>query len=214
MKSLDVEIANVGAAAGRRRATRRARTGQRDYLERRRQMESNYDQFISGLKPLRPHADRAGTADPARHAPVRRMRDGGPAGVSGGSQQLYPEVAGVGALRRRREARAADGLHRERSPRSFRSRICRRSSSIWRCRKATSTRSPVGPPTRWGFAKGMWQFIPETAPAVRAEDRTAGGVSQGRTRSTIGTSGRRRPWPRPATSRTSIPPTRRRQGCW
>ena len=33
-----------------------------------------------------------------------------------------------------------------------------------------------GPPTRMGIAKGMWQFIPETAQALRPDDRTAGGV--------------------------------------
>ena len=30
-----------------------------------------------------------------------------------------------------------------------------------------------GPKTRWGYAKGMWQFIPETGAEVRLEDRPA-----------------------------------------
>ena len=71
-----------------------------------------------------------------------------------------------------------------------------------------------GPPTRWGIAKGMWQFIPETGaryglkigplakPAVPDKDGRAAALGEG--------DGRRRP----ATSRTFTPPMPRHQGCW
>ena len=179
MKSLDVDIANVE----RRLVASGGTQGQdvvKSYLARRRQMETNYDQFISGLKlydhPLTPQEQ----ADSARDAPVRRMRDGRAAGVSGGSRQLHPQLAENRELRGGGEARAGNGLHQEASPRNSRSRTCRRSSSTWRWRKATSTRSPAVRRRGGAIAKGMWQFIPDTAKTLRPDGRAAGGVPTAR----------------------------------
>ena len=70
----------------------------------------------------------------------------------------------------------------------------------------------VGPPTRFGLAKGMWQFIPGTGkdyglnigPLKAVKDYDA---SDDRMKWT------RRRWPPPSTSRPSTRPTRRHQGC-
>jgi hypothetical protein len=69
-----------------------------------------------------------------------------------------------------------------------------------------------GPPTYMGIAKGMWQFIPETA---KRYGLSIGPLAELRRPdpATTGTSGRRPPPPRP-TSRTSTRPTRRPRACW
>ena len=72
------------------------------YLEKRRQMEINYDQFIAGLKLY----DHASTPQEQLILEVTRLfgecETAAPPGISGRSQQLHPDVAADGALRARR----------------------------------------------------------------------------------------------------------------
>ena len=162
MKSLDVDVANV-----ERRLMASGSTQGQDqvnaYLERRRQMDANYDRFIAGLKLY----DRALT--PQEQLILRVTRLFGECEMAAPPEylaevvELHPEVAGLRTIRHGSGSRAGEGLHDEGSPKSSSGRICRRSSSTWRCRKASFDEIASGPPTRMGIAKGMWQFIPETA---------------------------------------------------
>ena len=131
------------------RATCRARSRSERYLERRRQMENNYEQFLSGLNIY----DR--TLTPQEQLILRVTRLFGEcemaappeylAEVSSYIRQLADDAAvRAGRWRRRRRWDTRAG-----SPRSSRRRTCRRSSSIWRCRRATSTRSPAARRPAW-----------------------------------------------------------------
>ena len=213
MKSLDMDIANVE----RRLAASGGTQGQdlvKSYQERRRQMEINYDRFISGLK-LYDHAlTPQETVDPARDAGVRRMRNRRATRVSGRSRQLHPDAGRRPAVTRRRCKRAREMGYARTIAEEFEKQDLPPQFFYLAMVESGFNEVASGPPTRMGIAKGMWQFVPDTAKTLRPHRRTACRVPAARCRATIGTDGRRRrARPRP-TSRTSIPPTRRPRACW
>ena len=117
MKSLDVDIANVERLV-EALVMPRARIRSRSYLERRRQMENNYDRFLSGLKLYGGNLTEAGAPDPARDPHVRRVRAGRAAGIRRRSRPLHRAVAVDRTIRSCHQARRGKGLHQRRSPRS------------------------------------------------------------------------------------------------
>ena len=141
------------------------------------------------------------------------MRDGRAAGVSGRSQQLYPEVAADGALRASRQPRAQQMGYTRKIAEEFEKQDLPPQFFYLAMQESGFDEVASGPPTRMGIAKGMWQFIPETADALRAD---VGPLAAFRRPDppTIGTTGKKRRTPRPPTSRISIRPMRRRQACW
>ena len=210
--------------AGRRHRQRRAadggvgqsaerRTRSRRYLERRRQMESNYDRFLSGLNVY----DHTLTAQEQLILRVTRLfgecEMAAPPEYLAEVSSYIRKWQGSGRYARAVTKRAGDGLHEEdrRGVPEAESAAAVLLSGDAGKRLQRGRQRSADP---HGNRQGHVAVHSGDRRPVRAEDRTAGGVSHGRTRSTIGTSGRRPPAPRPATSRTSIPPTRRRQGCW
>ena len=211
MKSLDVDIAKVEqlvAASGNAQGQEQVKK----YMEQRRQMENNYDQFVSGLYDRRLTEQERLILRVTRS--VWRMRAGGSTGVHQGGDPLYRQVAGDGAFRARREARAGARDTRRKIAEEFLGQNLPPQFFYLAMQESDFEPFRSGPPTRMGFAKGMWQFIPETGSTVRSDDRTAGGVSDDQIPRTTGTIGRRPRARRRATSRTSMPPTRRRRACW
>jgi membrane-bound lytic murein transglycosylase D len=161
MKSLDVDIANVErlvAASGNTQAKEQVAR----YLERRRQMESNYDHFLAGLK-LYDH-----TLTPQEQLILRVTRLFGECEMAAPPEYL----AEVGSYIRRwqgsgRYARAVLRAQEMGYPRKIAEAFQRQNlpAQFFYLAMQESDFDEVasGPPTRMGIAKGMWQFIPETA---------------------------------------------------
>jgi membrane-bound lytic murein transglycosylase D len=156
-----VEIANVErmlAATGKPQGQEQVQR----YLERRRQMESNYNQFLAGLKLY----DHTLTAQEQLILRVTRMF--GECEMAAPPEYLA-EVAsyirqwqGSGryakAVNHAREMgytkRIAEEFERQDLPPQF---------FYLALQESGFDEVASGPPTRMGIAKGMWQFIPETA---------------------------------------------------
>ena len=161
MKSLDVDLANVE----RRLSASGNAQGQdevKKYLERRRQMEVNYDQFIAGLK-LYDH-----TLTPQEQLILRVTRLFGECEMAAPPVYLA-EVAsyirkwqstGVyssavnRALQMGYPRKIAEEFERQDLPAQF---------FYLALQESSFDELAVGPPTHMGFAKGMWQFVPDTA---------------------------------------------------
>jgi peptidoglycan lytic transglycosylase D len=160
MKALDVDIANLErlvAASGNKQAEDQIRR----YQDRRRQMESNYDRFLSGalynraltpqeqliLRVTRVFGECDTAAPPEYLAEVGRyIRD----------WQSTGRYA-TGVLRAQQmgyTAKIAQEFQRQNLPAQF---------FYLALQESGFNEVASGPPTRWGIAKGMWQFIPETA---------------------------------------------------
>jgi len=161
MKSLDVDIANVERqllASGRNQG----RDEVQRYLERRRQMERNYDQFIAGLK-LYDH-----TLTPQEQAILRVTRLFGECEMAAPPEYLAEVTSYIRkwqssprfakAIARARQSgyvnRIAEEFQRQHLPPQF---------FYLALEESDFDEFASGPPTRMGIAKGMWQFVPDTA---------------------------------------------------
>jgi peptidoglycan lytic transglycosylase D len=161
MKALDVNIANlerIVASSGNAQSQDEVRK----YLDRRRQMETNYDRFISGLK-LYDH-----TLSPQEQIILRVTRQLGECDMAAPPEYL----AVVGSYIKRWQSsgkfaraishaqslgyprRIVDAFQKQNLPPQFFYLALQESEFI---------ETASGPPTRWGYAKGMWQLIPDTA---------------------------------------------------
>jgi membrane-bound lytic murein transglycosylase D len=161
MKQLDVDIANVE----RRLATAGDAQGQdqvKTYLERRRQMEFNYDQFISGLK-LYDH-----TLTPQEQLILRVTRMFGECEMAAPPEYLA-EVASY--IRKwqstgrygRAVALAQEKGYTKKIAEEFEKQDLPPQFFYLALQESDFIELRSGPPTRMGFAKGMWMFIPDTA---------------------------------------------------
>ena len=161
MKSLDMEIAGVEnrlAASGGAQNQDLVKS----YRERRRQMEINYDRFISGLK-LYDHA-----LTPQEQLILRVTRLFGECETAAPPEYLA-EVGNyirswqrtgtyAAAVKRARDMGYAKKIAEE-----FRKKDLPPQFFYLAMVESGFDEFASGPPTRMGIAKGMWQFIPETA---------------------------------------------------
>ena len=161
MKSLDVDIANVerlvassGNAQGQDQVKR--------YLERRREMESNYDRFLSGLKLY----DYTLTAQEQLILRVTRLF--GECDLAAPPEYL----AEVGSYIRKWQGsgryakavlRAQEMGYSRKIAEAFQKQNLPPQFFYLAMQESDFDEVASGPPTRMGIAKGMWQFIPETA---------------------------------------------------
>lgn len=161
MKSLDLDIANVELRLSASGGTQ-GRDLVQAYQERRRQMEINYDRFISGLK-LYDHP-----LTPQEQLILRVTR------LFGECETAAPPeyIAEVGSYIRtwQRTGSYAASVKRARDKgyaRTIAAEFEKQDlpSQFFYLAMVESGFDEVasGPPTRMGIAKGMWQFIPETA---------------------------------------------------
>jgi peptidoglycan lytic transglycosylase D len=160
MKSLDVDIANLErlvASSGNVQSQDQVKR----YLDRRRQMENNYDRFIAGLK-LYDHA-----LSPQEQLILKITRLFGECEMAAPPEYL----AEVGSYIRRWQSsgRFARGIARAQSlgypPKiaaAFQKQNLPPQFFYLALQESDFNETATGPPTRWGFAKGMWQFIPDT----------------------------------------------------
>ena len=158
MKSLDVRIAEVEQRVS---ATGQARSPDqvKQYMAQRRQLESTYEQFLSGLQPrklneqerlilrvTRTFGECEIAAPPEYLQEVSRyIRKWQATGRFSRAVQLAQTLGYTKKI--------ADELLAQNLPPQF-FYLAMQESDFEPFRS--------GPPTRWGIAKGMWQFIPET----------------------------------------------------
>jgi hypothetical protein len=161
MKVLDVDVANV-----ERRLMASGNTGGQDqvkaYLERRRQMAVNYDQFIAGLKLY----DR--TLTPQEQLILKVTRIFGECEMAAPPEYLAEvsnyirkwqgsrtwETAVALAQQRGYTRRIAQEFERQDLPPQF---------FYLALQESGFDETASGRPTHFGIAKGMWQFVPDTA---------------------------------------------------
>jgi len=161
MKALDVNIANLErlvATSGSDDAKKQVA----EYSERRRQLERNYDQYLGGLR-LYDH-----TLTPQEQAILRVTRLFGECETAAPPEYL----AEVGRYVRlwQSSGRYADGVVRaqqlgypKKIAQAFQGQNLPAQFFYLALQESGFNAAAVGPPTRLGFAKGMWQFVPETA---------------------------------------------------
>ncbi len=161
MKTLDVDIANVERLIASSGNTANVDQVKR-YLERRRQMEVNYDRFISGLK-LYDHM-----LSPQEQLVLRVTRSLGECDMAAPPEYL----AEVGSYIRRWQStgrfarsigRAQSLGYTRRIVEAFEKQNLPPQFFYLALQESDFNEVASGPPTRWGYAKGMWQLIPETA---------------------------------------------------
>ena len=161
MKALDVDIANLERLVASSGSVQSQDQVKR-YLERRRQMEVNYDRFISGLK-LYDHA-----LSPQEQLILRVTRQLGECETAAPPEYL----AEVGSYIRRWQSsgRFARSINRAQSmgyPQkivaAFQKQNLPPQFFYLALQESDFNEVASGPPTRWGYAKGMWQLIPDTA---------------------------------------------------
>ncbi|HMF98030.1 MAG TPA: FHA domain-containing protein [Vicinamibacterales bacterium] len=161
IKSLDVEIANLeqqfSSAANAPNQDQVKR-----YYERRRQMETNYERFIAGLKPY----DHS--LSPQEQLVLRVTRMLGECEMAAPPEYLAEVLSyirrwqstdrfGKGVARAQSlgyTRRIVDAFQKQNLPPQF---------FYLALQESDFNEVASGPPTRWGYAKGMWQFIPDTA---------------------------------------------------
>ena len=163
MKSLDVEIANVEqrlASTGTLQGQDQIRT----YQARRRQMQSAYDQFLStsGLK-LYDH-----TLSPQEQQILRVTRMFGECETAAPPEYLAEVASYIRKWQGSGRYAKAVNLARERGytktiAEEFERQDLPPQFFYLALQESDFDEVASGPPTRMGIAKGMWQFIPETA---------------------------------------------------
>jgi membrane-bound lytic murein transglycosylase D len=158
MKSLDVDIANVEQAVAKSGNTRDQEQVRR-YLVRRRQMEANYDAFLSALN-LKKLTEQ-------ERLIMRVTRTFGECDLAAPPEYLT-EVAGY--IRRwqssGRYAKAVNLAQEMGYPRKIAEEFIGQNLPpqffYLAMQESDFDAYNSGPPTYMGIAKGMWQFIPET----------------------------------------------------
>jgi membrane-bound lytic murein transglycosylase D len=160
MKALDVDIANLERLVGSS-GNKQSEDQVKRYLERRRQMETNYDRFISGLK-LYDH-----TLSPQEQQILRVTR------LLGECETAAPPeyLAEVGSYIRKWQstgtyarsiARAQSLGYPRKIVEAFQKENLPPQFFYLALQESGFNETASGPPTRWGYAKGMWQLIPDT----------------------------------------------------
>ena len=212
MKSLDVDIANVERlveASGNPKNQDQVRS----YLERRRELENSYDKFLSGLKLY------GGDLTEEERLILRVTR------MFGECELVAPReyLAEVGRFIKRWQSTgryvraiklAQEKGYIRRIAEEFITHNLPPQFIYLAMQESDFDPFTAGPPTRYGFAKGMWQFIPETGARY--------GLASGPLVQIPAARSGRRPLqlaeghsaPPRDTSRTSTPQTRRRPACW
>ena len=131
------------------------------YLERRRQMESNYEQFISGLK-LYDHE-----LTPQEQLILRVTRLFGECEMAAPPEYLAEVSSYIRKWQRTRRfakavARAQQMGYTQKIAEEFQEQNLPPQFFYLAMQESDFDEVASGPPTRMGIAKGMWQFIPET----------------------------------------------------
>jgi len=158
MKSLDVIIAGIQQEIAQT-GTKRSVELMNNYLDQRRRAESDYEKYVSNLYDRR--------LDPKDRLILRVTRTFGecelaaPAGYINEVKRFIDKWQSTGrftaALRRAQEHGytrkiVASLIERNLQPQFF----------YLAMQESDFDPSRSGRPTRWGVARGMWQFIPET----------------------------------------------------
>src|SRR5262245_36269644 len=160
IKTLDVEIAKLEERLSPTDATSQDQV--KRYYERRRQMESAYERFISGVNPYNR------SLSPQEQQILRVTRMLGECEMAAPPEYLAEVLSyirrwqstdrfGKGIARAQSlgyTRRIVDTLQRQNLPPQF---------FYLALQESDFNEVASGPPTRWGYAKGMWQLIPDTA---------------------------------------------------
>jgi hypothetical protein len=160
MKALDVSIASFEIRLAQSGSTQ-GQDEVKAYLDKRRRMESNYDHYLSGLNlydhPLTPQQQLIlrvtrmfGECEMA--APPEYLAE-----VASYIRKWQSTTRYTQAVNRAREMgytkKIAEEFQKQDLPPQF---------FYLAMQESDFDEVATGPPTRFGFAKGMWMFIPET----------------------------------------------------
>ena len=162
MKALDFDIANLERQLAQSPSRDpRALEQIRRYQERRRQMEDNYDRYMSGALYNR-------SLTPQEQVIMRVTRLFGECDTAAPPEYL----AEVGRYIRAWQStgrfaagvqRAQQGGYARKIAQEFQRQNLPAQFFYLALQESGFNETASGPPTRMGIAKGMWQFIPETA---------------------------------------------------
>jgi pSer/pThr/pTyr-binding forkhead associated (FHA) protein len=156
MKALDVEIANLERSIGTQDQEQVRR-----YLERRRQMESNYEEFLASLNV------RGGKVSEQERLILKVTRIFGecdiaaPQGYVGEVSHYIRRWQSTGEFARAVK-RARDNGYVERIIKEFQEQDLPPQFFYLALQESKFDPFASGPITAYGHAKGMWQFIPDT----------------------------------------------------
>jgi hypothetical protein len=161
MKALDVDIANVEktvASSGSAAATMQVRA----YRERRQEMERSYDRFLANLNLY----DRPLTPQELLILRVTRLL--GECDIAAPPEYINEVMGYINRWRSSGRFLKAVSLAQEkgytrRIAREFVARGLPPQFFYLAMQESDFHPLATGPPTRFGYAAGMWQFIPETA---------------------------------------------------
>jgi membrane-bound lytic murein transglycosylase D len=161
MKSLDVDIASLEQ---RLAASRNAQglSQVKTYMERRREMEATYERFVSGLNLY----DHALTAQ--EQVILRVTRTFGECDMAAPPEYLAEVASYIRKWQATRRYATAVNLAREKGytkkiVEEFERQHLPPEFFYLAMEESDFVETASSPPTRFGFAKGMWMFIPGTA---------------------------------------------------
>jgi membrane-bound lytic murein transglycosylase D len=158
MKALDVDIARVEqrmAASGDTQAS----TEMAKYMEQRRQMENNYEQFAANI-----YDRRLSEKDRLILRVTRKLGECELAAPSDYIREVNRYISQWQSTRRFTTALklAQDLGYTRRIAQEFAAQDLPPQFFYLAMQESNFDPLRSGPKTRWGIAKGMWQFIPET----------------------------------------------------
>lgn len=161
MKALDLDIANLERIVAASKNTE-VEDQIKQYRQRRRQLEADYDQFLSNIGPYsRPLTEQErlilkvtrmfGECELA--APPEYIDEVGSYIRKWQSTDRFAKAVTLAQERGYTKRIADEFLDQNLPPQFF----------YLAMQESNFNAFASGPPTSWGFAKGMWQFIPDTA---------------------------------------------------
>jgi hypothetical protein len=162
MKAMDVEIAKQERLMEASNNTQGQDQLKKTYMERRRQMQINYEQFISNLK-LYDHE-----LSPQEQLILRVTRLFGECEMAAPPEYLAEVNSYIRRWQRTKRfpeavARAQQFGYTQKIVDAFRGQNLPPQFFYLAMQESDFKEGAIGERTRWGIAKGMWQFIPETA---------------------------------------------------
>ena len=209
MKALDVDIANVEELVRDSQNQQGIDQVQR-YQSRQREMAKNYDKFLTSLRVYDPKMSED------QRLILRMARVFGeceldmPPGFVDEVQNYIKKWQSSGRLARAVAQAQSNGFTKKITTEFLAQNL---PPQFFYLALQESDFDPFisGPPTYKGIAKGMWQFIPETAVKYGLRIGPLAEFTDAPIQPTSGTNGRRPRTPRRVTSRTSTVPMRKRR---
>ncbi len=161
MKSLDLDVANLERLV----AGTHSHVGEQEiqkYRARRNDLEKTYDQYLANLACLQREDERTAPPDSACGTHFRRVRARHAARLSGRGKQVHRPVASSSRLAKAIQTAKQNGYTSTISKEMLAQGLPPQFFYL-ALQESDFDAYSSGPVTRSGVAKGMWQFVPQTA---------------------------------------------------